>query len=134
MPPNELFKRYETSTEISVSLWPKRSISSFYSCFLPMGTSGNSFSLSLKRALNSKQYFAQRLDFTVTLYQINSKNFFSSLFNCCVMKKGQMNAKSELLKQRSSQTFWATNSEQRTKGLQLVGCSGISVNAISRLM
>jgi len=47
------------------------------------------------------------------------------------MKKGYMNAKSELLKYRSSHTFWATSNEQRTNGLQFVGYKGISVNAIS---
>lgn len=45
-----------------------------------------------------------------------------------------MNAKSAFERYLSSQTFYATNKEQRTKGLQLVGCNGISVNAINLFM
>lgn len=45
-----------------------------------------------------------------------------------------MKAKSELVRYLSSHTFCATNSEQSSSGLQLVGCSGISVKAMSRLM
>ena len=45
-----------------------------------------------------------------------------------------MNAKSAFDRYLSSQTFWATKSEHSTNGLQFVGCSGISVNAIIRLI
>ena len=42
-----------------------------------------------------------------------------------------MKAKSALERYLSSQTFWATKSEQRMSGRQLVGCKGISVKAIN---
>ena len=42
-----------------------------------------------------------------------------------------MKANSAFDKYLSSQTFWATKSEQRMSGRQLVGCRGISVKAIN---
>jgi hypothetical protein len=45
-----------------------------------------------------------------------------------------MKAKSEFDKYLSSHTFWATNREHKTNGLQLVGYRGISVKAINLLI
>lgn len=68
IPPKVLESRSLTSIFSNFSLYVRELSSSLWASRLSSGVNGNSFSLFLKRARNSKQYFAYRFDLTVTLY------------------------------------------------------------------